>query len=94
MFLMTNGCSKYKGFRCGQYPHMHDLLLGVKLIFSISLALRQISCFRCRIYEQNFIARRVCIVIFPDDDDTKFTMGEFLLPRRESSSTANIHDAC
>ncbi len=36
-------------------------------------------------YEQYFVAHMLCIVIFPDVDDTDFTMGEFLLPRRVSS---------
>ncbi len=78
-------CLKYQFCRCGQYPNMHDLFLGVELIFLISLALRQISCFRCRIDEQDFIAHRICIVIFLYAEDTEFTFREFLLSRRASS---------
>ncbi len=69
-------------------PNMHVLLPRIKFIFLIGLASRQFYCFRCRMYEQYLIAHRLCIVIFPFVGDTEFTLGEFLIPRRVSSSIA------
>ncbi len=54
-------------------------------IFSIGLEWRLVLCFRCRFYEEYFIAHMLCIVIFPFVGDTEFTLGEFLLLRRVST---------
>ncbi len=54
-----NGCSKTKPAGVG------GKLVGLKCIFSVGLASRQVSCFRWRIYDLYLITHMLCNLIFP-----------------------------